>query len=93
MALKQDSIHFVLCPDQGNKIEGVVLNRVRVSPQGGQQGELIQKMKTNSLPIVASPNISLATSFARFAPIRTLTSGRPNSSLIILETRFNPTAE
>ena len=43
MAEKQDSVHFVLCPLQGNKIEGVVpsrecilgfsfvLNRVRVS--------------------------------------------------------------
>ena len=30
MALKQDGIHFVLCPKQGNKIEGVVLNRVRI---------------------------------------------------------------
>ena len=28
MALKQDGIHFVLCPKQGNKIEGVVLNSV-----------------------------------------------------------------
>ena len=43
MALKQDSIHFVLCPDQGNKIEGVVLNRVRVSPHGGQQGGVDSK--------------------------------------------------
>ena len=25
---KQDSVHFVLCPKQGNKIEGVVLNTV-----------------------------------------------------------------
>ena len=30
MALKQDGMHFVLCPKQGNKIEGVVLNRVRI---------------------------------------------------------------
>ena len=28
MALKQDCVHFVLCPKQANKIEGVVLNRV-----------------------------------------------------------------
>ena len=28
MALKQDCVHFALCPKQGNKIEGVVLNRV-----------------------------------------------------------------
>ena len=30
MALKQaqDGVHFVFCPKQGNKIEGVVLNRV-----------------------------------------------------------------
>ena len=28
MALKQDGVHFVLCPKQGNKIEGVALNRV-----------------------------------------------------------------
>ena len=28
MALKQDGLHFVFCPKQGNKIEGVVLNRV-----------------------------------------------------------------
>ena len=25
---KQDGVHFVLCPKQANKIEGVVLNRV-----------------------------------------------------------------
>ena len=31
MALKQDGVHFVLCPKQGNKIEGVVLNRVCIS--------------------------------------------------------------
>ena len=30
MALKQDGVHFVLCPKQGNNIEGVVLNRVRI---------------------------------------------------------------
>ena len=28
MALKQDCVHFVLCPEQGNKIEGVDLNKV-----------------------------------------------------------------
>ena len=28
MALKQEGVDFVLCPKQGNKIEGVVLNRV-----------------------------------------------------------------
>ena len=27
-ALIQDCVHFVLCPKQANKIEGVVLNRV-----------------------------------------------------------------
>ena len=27
MALKQDGVHFVLCPKQCDKIEGVVLNR------------------------------------------------------------------
>ena len=26
--LKQDCVHFVLCPKQANKIEGVVVNRV-----------------------------------------------------------------
>ena len=43
MAQKQDSVHFLLCPKQGHRIEGVVLkqgmyfrnffvlNRVRVS--------------------------------------------------------------
>ena len=30
MALKQKGVHFVLCPKQGNKIEGVVINRVCV---------------------------------------------------------------
>ena len=30
MTLKQDSVHFVLYPKQGIKIEGVVLNRVHV---------------------------------------------------------------
>ena len=28
MALKQDCVHFVICPKQANKIEGAVLNRV-----------------------------------------------------------------
>ena len=28
MALKQGGVHFLLCPKQGNKIEGVFLNRV-----------------------------------------------------------------
>ena len=28
MALKQDGVHFFLCPKQGNKIEVVVQNRV-----------------------------------------------------------------
>ena len=28
MALKQDCVHFAVCPKQDNKIEGVVLNRV-----------------------------------------------------------------
>ena len=31
MALKQDDEHFVLSPKQGNQIESVVLNSVRVS--------------------------------------------------------------
>ena len=31
MALQQDGVHFVPCPKQGNKIEGVVLNRVCIS--------------------------------------------------------------
>lgn len=35
-AFKKACMDFLLCPDQGNKIEGVVLNRVRVSSQGGQ---------------------------------------------------------
>ena len=25
--LKQDGVHFILCPKLGNKIEGIVLNR------------------------------------------------------------------
>ena len=28
MALKQDGVHFAICPKQSNKIEGFVLNRV-----------------------------------------------------------------
>ena len=31
MALKQDGVHFFLCPKQGNEIEVVVQNRVWVS--------------------------------------------------------------
>ena len=31
MALKQDGVHFVLYPKQGNRIDGVVLNRVCIS--------------------------------------------------------------
>ena len=27
--LKQEGVHFVLCPKQGNKMDGVVLNKVR----------------------------------------------------------------
>ena len=30
MPLKEDGVHFVLYPKQGNKIEGVVLNRVHI---------------------------------------------------------------
>ena len=30
MDLKQRGVHFVLCPKQGTKIEGVVINRVCV---------------------------------------------------------------
>ena len=40
MALKQDGVHFVHCPEQGNKIKGVVLNRVSIlgilRPKQGQ---------------------------------------------------------
>ena len=28
MALKQDGVHFLLCPRQANKIDGVLLNEV-----------------------------------------------------------------
>ena len=39
-ALKQDGMHFILCPTQGNKIEDVVLNRVCIlsvfCPKQGQ---------------------------------------------------------
>ena len=31
MALKQPRVLFLLCPKLGNKIEGVVLNRFKVS--------------------------------------------------------------
>ena len=40
MTLKQHCVHFVLCPKQGTKIEGVVLNRVCIlrtfCPKQGQ---------------------------------------------------------
>ena len=40
MALKQDGVRFLLCPKQGNKIEGVFLNRVCIlgyfGPKQGQ---------------------------------------------------------
>ena len=40
MALKQDGVHFALCPKPGNKIEGVVLKGVCIlgifCPQRGQ---------------------------------------------------------
>ena len=40
MVLKQNGVHFVHCPQQGNKIEGVVLNRVCIlgifCPKQGQ---------------------------------------------------------
>lgn len=40
MALKQDGVHFALCPKQGDKIEGVVLKRACIlgifCPQQGQ---------------------------------------------------------
>ena len=45
------------------------------------------------LPIVASPNISLATSLARLAPMRTLMSEIPKASLIMFETRCKPVLE
>lgn len=40
--------------------------------------------------MVASPNISLATSLARLAPMRTLISEIPKASLIMFETRCKP---
>ena len=40
MALKQYSVHFVICPKWGNEIEGIVLNRVCIlgtfCPKQGQ---------------------------------------------------------
>ena len=40
MTLKQDGVHFVLCPKQGNTIENVVLNSVVIlrlfCPKQGQ---------------------------------------------------------
>ena len=40
MALKQEGVHFLLCPKQGNKIEGVFLDRVCIlgyfGPKQGQ---------------------------------------------------------
>ena len=40
MALKEDGVHFFFCPKQGNKIEGVVLNRLCIvgffCPKQGQ---------------------------------------------------------
>ena len=40
IALKQGGMHFLLCAKQGNKIEGVVLNRVCIlgffCPKQGQ---------------------------------------------------------
>ena len=35
VALKQDYLHFVFCLKHGNKIEGVVLNRVSVETLSG----------------------------------------------------------
>ena len=45
MVLKQNGVHFVHCPQQGNKIEGVVLNRVCIlgilCPKQGQGFKLL----------------------------------------------------
>ena len=40
MALKQDSVHFLLCPKQGNKIEGVFLDNICILRHfGPKQGQ------------------------------------------------------
>ena len=57
MALKQDGVRFVLCPKQGIKIEGVVLNPGRIlgffcSKQG--QG-FKPSQRLNYIPILVDP--------------------------------------
>ena len=45
MALKQDSVHFVLCPKLGNKIEGIILNKTSyMRPQYSHKFPLHQVM-------------------------------------------------
>ena len=42
IALKQDGMGFVLCPKQGNKIEGVILNRVCIKKFLFLQGQRLK---------------------------------------------------
>ena len=43
MDLKPDGVHFILCPKQNNKIEGVVLYRVRHGGHCG--GDMVVRMR------------------------------------------------
>ena len=57
MALKQDGVRFVLCPKQGIKIEGVVLNPGCIlgffCPKHGQGFKPSQRL--NFIPILVDP--------------------------------------
>ena len=63
MALKEDGVHFLFCPKQGNKIEGVVLNRLRIvgffCPK---QGQGIKPSAAHLYPIIGrAPPLGLNT--------------------------------
>ena len=59
MTLKLHGVYFVLCPKQGTKIEGVVLNRVCilgiVRPKRGQGFKLSAAHRYININLVSAP--------------------------------------
>ena len=80
MALKQDCVHFAVCPKRGNKIEGVVLNRVCIlnfsfCPKEGQ-GFKPSEADVEYPPLLPPPGLfSALFNFAFFKIVRYLFIG------------------
>ena len=60
MALKQDGIHFLICPKHGNKILGVVLNEVFVVGILCQGQNFSAAQSCSSTPSPLLPGLDLA---------------------------------